>query len=107
MLQKNLITPHPLGSNMTNTEKTYTTNDCGHIVMDKDTTSLWIDTPKGLIAIFLNQYTGLYHMTAWNSHEGNKMSKRKEGNGYFKIAQEMEGTYGEEKARFRAGMHKA
>tara|TARA_B100001758_G_C18396728_1_gene606392 strand:- start:933 stop:1247 length:315 start_codon:yes stop_codon:yes gene_type:complete len=102
MLQKNLITPHPLGSNMK--KEDIRIDDCGHIVMDKDMTSLWVSTPKGLVAIFLNQYTGLYHMTAWNTHEGNKMSKRKVGNGYFKIAQEMEGTYGEEKARFRDGM---
>ena len=102
MLQKNLITPYPFGSNMEKDD--IRIDDCGHIVMDKDMTSLWVRTPKGLVAIFLNQYTGLYHMTAWNTHEGNKMSKKKVGNGYFKIAQEMEGTYGEEKARFRDGM---
>ena len=105
MLQKNLITPYPFRSNMEKDD--IRIDDCGHIVMDKDMTSLWVTTPKGLIAIFLNQYTGLYHMTAWNTHEGNKMSKRKEGNGYFKIAQEMKGTYNEEKARFREGMNKA
>lgn len=102
MLQKNLKRGYPFRSNMEKDD--IRIDDCGHIVMDKDMTSLWVTTPKGLISIHLNQYTGLYHMTAYNTHEGNKMSKRKEGNGYFKIAQEMSGTYGEEKARFKHGM---
>lgn len=91
MLQKNLITPYPFGSNMQIQHKTASTGgivDEVKMTGKDDDSSLWIDTPRGLIHVFIAS-KGLIDITIWNSktEPATKIVKQKKSEGITYIKQ--------------------
>ena len=91
MLQKNFITPYPFRSNMQIQHKTTSAGgkiDDLTMTGEDDDSSLWINTPRGLIHVFIAS-KGLIDITIWNSKNepATKIVKRKKSEGITYIKQ--------------------